>query len=124
MNLIVFLIYSLVAYETDCDSRTAVFTEHGSSNEHNYFFVNNTYGKYLGFEFCTINEGSKSFRTVLNKQMRCEGVHCQLNASTPWGCLQGNSQECYNVEHIIPTKHNISELLNCNVNIYGNLIMA
>lgn len=124
MNVIMFLIYSFATHELDCDIHTAVFTEHGSSNENNYYFVNKTYGRNLGIEICTVNEGTKSFRNVLNKQMPCNGAHCQPNASTSWGCLKNNSQECYNVEHIIPVKHNISELLDCNANIYGNLIMA
>jgi hypothetical protein len=117
--MIILLFVAFIACE-DCDQRTKVFTEHGQINENGYFFVLETYS---GINQCTVISNT-DFRNLINKQLPCNYTHCQSKSSTPWGCIFGNSQECYNVEHIIPQKHNISELKGCDVNIPSNLIMS
>jgi hypothetical protein len=128
MISIIFAIFiSRIDSLNDCDQMTRVLIQHGTDNNHNYFFVAQTYNSgdiKLTKASCTANIGANDFRTLINKKFPCNGCHCQDQASTPWGCIVGDSQNCYNVEHIIPLKHNISELQGCDVNIYGNLIMA
>ena len=117
--MLIFILF-LVAYADDCTKKTGTLKEHGTSNANNFFFAPQTYGGHLN---CASIKTNNDYRKLINSKISCSGAHC-VRAGTPWGCIQYNSQDCYNVEHIIPESHNIEELKGCDVDIHGNLIMA
>lgn len=117
--MLIFVLF-LVAYADDCTKKTLTLTNHGTSNANDYFFAPQTYGGHLK---CTNVNTNNDYRKLINSKYPCIGAHC-VKASSPWGCIQYNSQDCYNVEHIIPESHNIPEIEGCDVDIHGNLIMA
>lgn len=119
IRMLIFVLF-LVIYADDCTKKTPTLTNHGISNANDFFFSPQTYGGHLN---CANVKTNNDYRKLINTKFPCIGAHC-VKASSPWGCIQYNSQNCYNVEHIIPEKHNIPELEGCNVNVHGNLIMA
>jgi hypothetical protein len=109
------------------DQRTAVFLEHGSSNQDNYYFVPETFqaGKQERSSYlCNLDEGKKSFWDLINDQIACIGTHCQPGITPPWACLASDNQECYHATYIFPINHGLFELRGCSVNIIGNLVMS
>jgi hypothetical protein len=104
----------------DCDMRTVTFQEHGINNDNGYYFVPMTYG--AGTYKCNTINNNTQFRDKINSMFECTYSHCMIDNT--WGCNFGDSQNCYNVEHIIPKNNKLTELSDCNTNIYGNLIMA
>lgn len=111
-------------FNTDCNARTEVFNNHGPFNDNNYYFVTDTYT--LETYLRCIKVSNRDFKNRLNIIYPCDGIHCVTNTThrNTWGCKLDNSQDCYNVEHIIPTANNIPTLRECDTNIYGNLVMA
>lgn len=106
MFITVFLFAAVSAYERDCDQKIKVLTEHGPSNENGYFFVNKTYG---GFESCTTIKNRDEFRKLIVDFPVLTFIiklKFQLNGVVS-----------------VPKANNIPELQECNVNIYGNLVM-
>lgn len=104
----------------DCGKRTVTFQERGSDNDNGYYFVPITYG--AGNYKCNTINNNTQFRDKINSMFECTYSHCMIDNT--WGCNFGDSQNCYNVEHIIPKNNKLTELSGCNTNIYGNLIMA
>jgi len=126
MYLLILLITTAFAgiNETTC-SHTNVFLERGNSNEDNFYFVRQTYLYGTTFDKCyamTGNDNSE-YRKYISDSIQCQGKWCVNKALWPngWNCP---NKQCYEVEHIIPKKNNIPEFQNCNVNIFGNLVMA
>lgn len=125
--MLIFLLNAYATYALYCDERTKVFTEHGKSNDNNFYFVESTY-MATAKDRCDEHK-YQTFRTKLEDVMKCSGQHCLANPSTKnsWGCKEVGgklSQNCYQIEHIIPKKHNIPELSECDVEIAGNLVMS
>jgi hypothetical protein len=134
--MILFIVFSLIfAKGDDCGKRTKVYTAHGKSNDYGFYFVPVTYiGRDLNYA-CVKNDegGNTKFKNTIEQRFPCNYQHCVPGAKTGnWGCTSSNytgTSECYHTEHIIPDKHEIKELVNksgerCDVNVYGNLVMA
>ena len=144
--MLIFFTLIVIVYSSgdDCGKRTKIYNNHehkennkeNSNNDKGYYFVPETYVGSDSTLKCTKISDNSVFKKYTEKRIQCNKQlyqHCVLNAETgSWGCkspdYNGNT-ECYNVEHIIPKKHNISELFKrdgekCEVNIYSNLVMA
>ncbi len=138
--MLIFFTLIVIVYSSgdDCGKRTKIYNnhEHKENNNRGYYFVPETYVGDDPILRCTKIMDNSIFKKFTEKRIQCNKQlyqHCVTNAETgSWGCkspdYNGNT-ECYNVEHIIPKKHNISELFNrdgekCEVNIYSNLVMA
>lgn len=118
MLVFLFFISALCSPNYDCDARTKVFTEHGTSNANNFYAVFPTYSSNMGE--CQTFTSNQQVRTQITNTFTCSGQFC-VNGG--WSCKDA-SRQCYEVEHIIPVSNNIPELAGCNMNIYGNVIMA
>lgn len=55
------------------------------------------------------------FRKFVNDNVVCKGKWC---VNSTFNCVYGNSQNCYNVEHIIDKRTGL------NTDIAGNMVMA
>lgn len=81
----------------------------GENNYVGYYFIKES---YLNLDVCKkLNDSEYMF--YINKTFNCTWLHC-IN----------NSYNGYNIEHIIPINNNISDILGCDMNISGNLVMA
>jgi hypothetical protein len=115
--ILFFALYNSI--ELDCNERTKIFQEHNEYNANSFYFVKESYSAGEDpYKSNSIN--NQLFRNTVISKLKCNYKHCINNE---WKC-DATNQECYHVEHIIPTGHNIPELLGCDVNIFGNLIMA
>jgi hypothetical protein len=101
-----------------CSDRTKVYTEHGTSNEKYFYFDPRTYSLDTKDSSLVSNQ---DYRRLVSSAVNCTGLWC---LGGEWKCVQGNSLDCYNVEHIIPKANKIEAISGCNVTIFGNLIMS
>jgi hypothetical protein len=95
---------------------------------YNDFFMRDSYGGFLNIDPCTPMPSSQSsakkkFISILKEnRIECEGRWC---IDDEWKCGFGNSEECYNLEHIIDKKNSDVEFGDTyNKNILGNFIFA
>jgi hypothetical protein len=98
-----------------------------SGNENSLFFDQQTFGYLTGNDnICRKLSpvSNTKFRDYINLQFNCTGQHCINNQFI---CEQGDSRNCYNVEHIIEKSQTVRAICQdtkCDVNIFGNLVMA
>jgi len=126
MFVICLFIYSICSKNEidDCTSRTKIFDAKGNNNTNNYYFAANTFSAN---SLLSINR--VQFRSKIISRMKCIGQWCdKTGTNAGWRCIN-NTNECYHVEHIIPTANNIESLVGCCGNnngcdIEGNLIMS
>ncbi len=91
------------------------------SNTNGMYFHEGTFGIYFGrgYDPCEIVTTNSNYKDIMNKYIVCKGPHC---INDKFGCKLGDSQNCYNVEHIYDKKgcrYNGNE-----ANIMANLVMA
>jgi hypothetical protein len=117
MSFLFFALYN--SMELDCNERTKIFQEHNTDNTNSFYFVKESYSAGEAPDKPNSINNQK-FRDAVANKSKCNYEHC---INDEWKC-DATNQECYHVEHIIPKAHNIPELSGCDVNIFGNLIMA
>lgn len=91
--------------------------------QHDDFFQRNTYiGNAFGIDPCT-PMGKDAYISLLKKRsITCDGKWC---VDGEWKCNWGNSEDCYNLEHIIDTKNSNPEFgTEYNKNIVANYIFS
>jgi hypothetical protein len=116
-------------YTVDCYKHTAIYNEWKSGVfNYNDFFMRDSYGGFLNIDPCTPMPSSQSsakkkFISILKENgIECEGRWC---IDDEWKCGFGDSEECYNLEHIIDKKNSDVEFGDdYNKNILGNFIFA
>lgn len=102
-----------------CDERTRIYNDHGRSNDNYWYFDPRTFTKSTLHAVTKITP--QQYKTLINKDVPCVGQWCVDSA---WKCNVGDSQSCYNVEHIIPKGNTIKEIGGCSTDILGNFIMS
>lgn len=120
MFIVVFMILCAGANGIHTNSFTA--NCENNKNTNSLFFVSTTFGHTLPNK-CEIVTNS-GYRQMMNDKMTCVGEHC---VDQKFGCLIGNSRDCYNVEHIIDdalSQRYICKSDTCNANIVGNRVMS
>lgn len=110
-----FFLFLIVNANNLCDERTDLYNIHGNYNLNSYYFDGRTYTESL--DIMT----RQNYRYYIKNKLSCIGEWC---IEGQWKCIIGNSQECYNAEHIVPRANKIKELAGCSTDIRGNLIMS
>jgi len=122
LNLLV-LLFAMAS--AGCEHTTTYSKFDGPGNANNRYYIASTYNAGGQYGECTdLGSNSDVFKRKVDKTV-CVGVWCSPdgNRGNGWGCKDA-ARECYEVEHIIPTANDIPELRGCNVNIFGNAVMA
>lgn len=90
---------------------------------HEDFFSRDTYlGHYPKLDPCTVLTKNQYIKLLKDNGGKCSGKWC---IDGEWKCRSGDSQECYNLEHIIDSKNSDTEFgPSFNKNILGNYIFA
>ena len=122
--MLLFCILSILTSSASADEcrHTNVFLARGGNNNtNNWYFVPVTYSSQG--QCITFSRNDEVRRTV-SRIWACGGEWCRSGSRWPnnWNCPRG--RECYEVEHIIPKRNNITALNGCNTNIYGNMVMT
>lgn len=85
-----------------CADRTSIYSQHGSSNADNFYYVPSTY----------LGTAENIVSTTYLERLRQQGITCVGVWCPPGGSWCAGSQ-CYQVEHMIPRKNTISGLEGC-----------
>lgn len=96
-----------------CSGRTT-YDEKKLTNANFYYFDPTTY-----FAASLLNINKDVYRTMIKSKIKCTGYWC---IDHEWKC--GTNNDCYHVEHIIPTANKIPDIANCSTDILGNLVMS
>lgn len=112
MLFILFLIN--VVFGADCNDRTAYYNNAKLNNKDYYYYDDRTH-----FSSSLEKYDRAAYRNMIKSKISCTGKWCINNE---WKCSENN--DCYHVEHIIPTANNIKEIGGCSADILGNLIMS
>lgn len=108
-----FLFITIVLADS-CSDHTRYYDEIKLGNQDYYYFDPRTHHPY------SLDKASRdTYRKMIKEQIKCIGKWC---VDGEWKCSGNN--DCYHVEHIIPTANNIKEIANCSADILGNLIMS
>lgn len=127
MVIAILMLIALRALVTAGCDHTKTYSEFGGpGNDNNRYYIPATYDAGTHHGYCS-SMGSQSniFKREVDKTI-CNGRWCKPdggNRGNGWGCKDA-ARECYEVEHIIPLVNNIPELRGCDVNIFGNAVMA
>lgn len=114
--LLFFIFINLIeASDNICDKRTSYYHDTFVSNNNYYYYVPMTY--FESDNSMTV----QNYKELIKSISLCTGKWCVNNK---WGCAVGDSKNCYNVEHIIPTANNIPQIKGCSLDIRGNYIMS
>lgn len=108
------LLFSFV-YANNCNERTSYYNGILIGDFDYYYYDHNTYTENI--KSMSIEE----YKLHIISTVPCTGKWC---VNGKWPCKYGDSKNCYNVEHIIPTMNNIKALIGCSLNIQGNMIKA
>jgi hypothetical protein len=114
------LLLIITALADECH-HTPIFTARGNNNTNYWYFIPITYSVQGQ---CVTFKRNDEVRRIISSNA-CSGAWCRPGTKWPnnWNCA-GSGRSCYEVEHIIPKRHNITALIGCNTNIYGNTVMS
>lgn len=98
-----------------CGERTSIYGGELVINIQYYAYDPRTYLNQ------SITMTRDQYRALIQRTIPCTGFWC---IDSQWKCIIGDSRNCYNVEHIIPSANSIPEIAGCSTDVRGNYIMA